>query len=181
MIFCFIKIIVFEKTRLIVVLSNNSFKLKISVFLMNPLEDSDIGINLKGFMKILDMNIELEETFGWSFFGTEHYKYKLTTDKYDWFIFPINTKMGKLILNTKPSGSDYYSGRQYKGKFIIHLPKELGKQVGSKKYKLVYLSEKEEMAEGRLERKNYLKKFGFWVEDNSGLMKKIFKTEEIFS
>ena len=26
---------------------------------MNPLEDSDIGINLKGFMKILDMNIEL--------------------------------------------------------------------------------------------------------------------------
>jgi len=142
--------------------------------------DSYTGINLEGLEKALNMDLNLEETSSNSRFYSENYKYKLTTEKYDWLLFPWDTKVGRLAIHTKPSGDNYYSGRRYQGKLSFNLSEELEKKFDSNKCKIVYVLEIEEMGERNLKRKDYLKKFGLWKEDKEGLVQEIFPTNKLF-
>ena len=64
-----------------------------------------------------------------SFFNSEKSRYKIIINKDDSFSLPLNIKIGKLVISTKPSGKDYYSGRQYKGEFSLDVPEELEKKL----------------------------------------------------
>jgi len=148
---------------------------------MEVSENSYVGINLKGFQKILGISLNLEEFSRSSFFNSEKSRYKIIINKDDSFSLPLNIKIGKLVISTKPSGKDYYSGRQYKGEFSLDVPEELEKKLESNEFKIVYTLKLEEMGERTLERKDFFKRFGFWKEDKSGLIRDLFKTEEIFN